>query len=188
MKNVSQADARPLRQVQGRAQAQARRVPRVRRCADRRGRRAYGGSFRRRPARRCRRHQHRQGLRRRHEAAQFRRAARRVTVCRSATAATARPATARTPARCSRARRWPAIWAMRGPRCRTWRCIPPMPMRGLILVAGAVPGAEGRLCAGFGREEAQAAGGRALPGRGQGRGSRGQLRRPSPSGTEGRRR
>jgi large subunit ribosomal protein L3 len=36
----------------------------------------------------------------------------RRTVTRSRTARTVRPASARTPARCSRARRWPATWAI----------------------------------------------------------------------------
>jgi ribosomal protein L3 len=47
----------------------------------------------------------------RDEAAQLRRPAGQRTVCRSRTVRTARPASARTPARCSRARRWPATWA-----------------------------------------------------------------------------
>ena len=68
-----QGRPRPFRSRQGRAQAQARRVPRRRRRADPGRRRDHGGSFRRRPI--CRRHRHldRQGFRRRHEALEFRR-------------------------------------------------------------------------------------------------------------------
>ncbi len=70
-----QGRPRPLRRRQGRAQAQARRVPRRRRRADPGRRRDHRGSFRRRPICRCHRHFDRQGLCRRHEALEFRRPA-----------------------------------------------------------------------------------------------------------------
>ena len=62
-------------------------------------------------------------------------------VCRSRTARTARPAIARIPARCSRARRWRATWATAGSRCRISRWSD-RPRTRLILVKG-VPGARG---------------------------------------------
>ena len=62
----------------------------------------------------------RQGLRRRHEAHNFAACA-PPTACRSRTAATARPATGRIRAGCSRARRWPATWATARSPCRTSR-------------------------------------------------------------------
>ena len=64
--------ARPLREGADRAQAPSVRVPRERGCAGGRGRHARRRPLRRRPVRRCGRHVHRQGLRRRHEAAQLR--------------------------------------------------------------------------------------------------------------------
>ena len=71
-----QGRARAVRRRQGRAQAHARRVPRQRRCADPGRRGNHRRSLPGRPVRRRHRHQHRQGLRRRHEALEFRRPAR----------------------------------------------------------------------------------------------------------------
>ena len=117
------ADARPFRQGEGRAQGQGRRVPGRREdallevgaeihvghfvagqfvdvCGVSIGK-GFAGAMKR---------------------LQFRRPARDATACRSRTAATARPATGRIRAGCSRARRWPATWATGRSRCRTSRC------------------------------------------------------------------
>ena len=75
-KERHQGRARPFRGLQGRAQAQARRVPRRGEGADPGRRRDHRGSFRRRPVRRCHRYLDRQGLCRRHEAMEFSRLAR----------------------------------------------------------------------------------------------------------------
>ena len=85
----------------------------------------------------------RQGLRRCDEAAQFRRPARPRTACRSRTAATARPATARIRAACSRTRRWPATWAIERVTVQNLEVFGVDPDRGLILVKGGVPGPKG---------------------------------------------
>ena len=106
-----QGRARPFRGRQGRAQAQARRVPRQRRRSDPGRRRDHRRPFRGRPVRRRHRHLDRQGFRRRHEALEFRRPARLARRVGSRTARSVRPAAARTRARPSRTRRCPATWA-----------------------------------------------------------------------------
>ena len=138
-----QADARPLRQGEGRAQGQARRVPGQRGRAARAGHRALGRAFRGRPVRRRLRHQHRQGLRRRDEALGLQGPARHRTASRSRTARTARPASGRIRARCSRARRWPATWAIGGSRCRTSRCSASTASAAWSWSRARCPGAEG---------------------------------------------
>ena len=76
-KNVAPAAARPVRQGAGRAQGRGRGVPPVGRGhADRGGRRAHRRPLRSGPEGRHPGHHHRQGLRRRHEALELRRAAR----------------------------------------------------------------------------------------------------------------
>jgi ribosomal protein L3 len=63
-------------------------------------------------------------------------------VCPSRTARTVRPVSARTRARCSRARRWPAIWAERV-TTQNLKVVSTDVERGLIMVEGAVPGSKG---------------------------------------------
>ena len=69
VKNTSKAHARPFRDGFRRAEDQARRVPRLPREPSRRGRRDHRRAFRRRPEGRRHRHDHRQGLPGRHQAA-----------------------------------------------------------------------------------------------------------------------
>ena len=70
-------------------------------------------------------------------------AAARPTATRCRTARTARPASARTPARCSRARRWPATWATVRVTTQNVEIVSTDTDRGLILIRGAVPGSKG---------------------------------------------
>ncbi len=65
------------------------------------------------------------------------------TVTRCRTVPTVRPVSARTRARCSRARRWPATWATPASRRRMSKWFRPIRDRGLILIRGAVPGSKG---------------------------------------------
>ena len=76
VKRLSPRRARSFRRGQCRAEAQARRVPREPGECDRGRRRDHRRPFRRGPVRGRVRHDHRQGLRRRHEAPQLRRLAR----------------------------------------------------------------------------------------------------------------
>ena len=69
VKSAEPRRARPFRRGQGRAEAEARRVPRQPRQSDRGRRRDHRRPFRRGPVRRRLRHHDRQGLCRRHEAA-----------------------------------------------------------------------------------------------------------------------
>ena len=105
-----------------------------------------GGAFRAGPVRRRDRHLDRQGLRRGDEAPQFRAACAPRTASRSRIAATARPATARTPAGPSRARRWPAIWATSGSRRRTSKVVATDARARPDPGAGRGAGRQGRLC------------------------------------------
>ena len=139
-----QGRARPFRHRQGRAEAQAGRVPRrattalipvgaeitadhfvVGQFVD-----VTGTSIGK-------------GFAGAHEALEFRRPARHARRVGLAPLASARPATARTPARPSRTRRWPATWASSASPRSISRWCRPTSTRGLILVEGAVPGAKG---------------------------------------------
>ena len=135
--------AAEFRRRQGGAQAQGGRVPGEPGKPDRGRRGDHRRPLRQGPARRRHRHQPGQGFPGRHEALEFRAACAPRTACPSCTAATARPASARIPARCSRARRWPATWATCRSRRRTWRSCRPTRTAGLMLVRGAVPGTKG---------------------------------------------
>ena len=126
VKNTPQGAPRPFRQGRGRAEAQGGGVPRQPREPDRCRRRDHRRPLHRRPVRRRDRHVDRQGLCRRHEAPQFQPACAPRTASRSRTARTVRPVSARTPARCSRARRWPATWATCASPRRTCRSCAPM--------------------------------------------------------------
>ena len=138
-----QGRARPFRGRQGRAQAQARRVPRRRRRADPGRRRDHRRSFRRRPVRRRHRHLDRQGLCRRHEALEFRRPARHATACRSRTARSVRPAAARIPGKTFKNKKMPGHMGVDRVTTLNLKVVQTDVERGLILVEGAVPGAKG---------------------------------------------
>jgi len=57
--------------------------------------------------------------------------------------ASVRPVSVRTRARCSRARRWPATWAMSVSTTLNLQVVRTDVERGLIMVKGAVPGSKG---------------------------------------------
>ena len=143
VKNVTQPMRGHYAKAKVEPKAEAGRVPRLARCADRGRRRTVGDAFRRRPVRRRHRHDHRPRLRRRHAGGTISAACARPTASRSRTAATARPASARIRARCSRTRRWPAITAPSGVTTQNLRIVSADDERGLIMVEGAVPGAPG---------------------------------------------
>jgi large subunit ribosomal protein L3 len=67
------------------------------------------------------------------------------------------------PARCSRARRWPATWATSRVTTQNLKVVKTDVARGLIMVEGAVPGAKGGWISSATRSSG-AAGGRAEPG------------------------
>ena len=142
VKNVSKAERGQFADGQGRAQAQAAEF-RVPPRSHPRRRRDHGRPLRRRPVRRRDRHHHRQGLRRRHEALEFRRSARHPRRVGRRTVRSVRPAAARIRARPSRTRRWPAISASSASPRRTCEWSRPTSERGLIIVEGAVPGVKG---------------------------------------------
>ena len=105
--------------------------------------RALGRAFRRRAVRRRLRHQHRQGLRRRDEALGLQRPAREPRRVGLAPLARLDRPVARTPARSSRARRWPATWATAGSPCRTSRCWASTASAASSWSRAACPGARG---------------------------------------------
>ncbi len=88
-------------------------------------------------------HHGRQGLRRAPSSAGTSAACAPPTASRSRTGLTAPPASARIRARCSRARRWPAIWARTLVTTLNLTVFRVDVERGLILIKGAVPGTEG---------------------------------------------
>ena len=134
--------------------------------------------FRRRPVRRRHRHEHRQGLRRRHEAAQFRAACAPRTASRSRTAASARPGSGRIPGKTFKNKKMAGHMGNERVTTQSLESSRVDAERGLILVKGSVPGAEEGLGADQGRGEAQGARRAAVPGGAARQGQRGCRRAP----------
>ena len=142
-KNVEQGRARSFRRRQGRAQAQARRVPRRRERADSGRRRDHRRSFRRRAVRRRDRHLDRQGLRRRHEALEFRAACaprHGVSISHRSIGSTGGR---QDPGKTFKNKKMPGHMGVDRVTTLNLKVVQTDVERGLILVEGAVPGAKG---------------------------------------------
>ena len=136
-------DARPLRRGQGRAEAEAGGVPGLPREPDRRRRGDHRRPLFRGPVRRHRRHLDRQGLRRRHEAAQLRRPPGHPTACRSATAVHGSTGQCQDPGKVFKGKKMAGHMGAVRVTTQNLQVVRTDAERGLIMVKGAVPGSKG---------------------------------------------
>ena len=143
VKNVTKADARPFRQGQGRAEAQAGRVPRRRDAMIDVGAELTADHFVAGQFVDVDRHLDRQGLCRRHEAAQFRRPAGQRTACRSATAAHGSTGQCQDPGKVFKGKKMAGQMGDARVTTQNLEVVKTDVERGLILVKGAVPGSKG---------------------------------------------